>query len=78
MAELTGIRAGKLAPATKPRSELSGRGYLVPVAGGVGWSAAGSHRDGSDRVLFSRFQQLPAFLKARPQAREAGRLGAFL
>ena len=36
VAELAGIRAGKLATATKPRSELSARGYLELVAGWVG------------------------------------------
>ena len=35
VAELAGIRAGKLATETEPRSELSAWGYLEPVTGWV-------------------------------------------
>ena len=63
-AELAGIRAGKPATATKLRSELSARGYLVPVAGWVGSERSQRPRRQKDRALFSKCQQLTAFLQA--------------
>ena len=60
--------------------EVSSQPGVTLCPSQAGWAriAARGHEDRGDQALFSKCQQLTAFLQERPEAREAGRLGAFL